>query len=71
MNRIKAPCHCCGAQVEMYRDQISGPDHYRCGNCFELYGETEMDSLRDLHDELTKIEEMKHAAIAAHGFGRR
>ncbi len=71
MNRLQAPCVCCNQLVELYRDGLSGPQHYRCGNCFELYSEEQVDALRELHKELKRIEEEKHAAIAAHGFGAR
>ena len=71
MKRLSAPCVCCGVEVELYRDHISGPNHYRCGNCFELYNEEQIAPLRDLADELKELEDKRHALIAAHGFGSR
>lgn len=71
MQRIQAPCSCCGEQVELFRDHISGSDHYRCGNCFELFDLDQVDDLRKLHDSLKKLEEERHAIFAAHGFSRR
>ena len=71
MKRLNCVCACCGEQVELYRDQVSGPQHYRCGNCFEIYDEDQLVPLRDLADKLKEHEEKRHALIAAHGFGRR
>lgn len=70
MNRIQAPCSCCNQQVELFRDQISGSDHYRCGNCFELFELDDVERLLKLNDDLKQLEEKRHALFAAHGFDR-
>jgi len=71
MQRLKTSCHCCGQLVELMRDHISGPDHYRCGNCFEIIDLDELDQLAALNQSLNHIEEERNALLTAHRQRRR
>ena len=66
MQRLKAQCHCCGQEVELYRDQISGPEHYRCGNCFEIFNLEDLEGLREMNVELEKLEEKRNAVLTTY-----
>ncbi len=70
MNRLIAVCTCCGLQVELLRDHISGPNHYRCGNCFEVYDPDEISQLAEVADQLKKLEEQRHAVFAENRLSR-
>lgn len=66
MNRLKSQCHCCGQLVELLRDHISGPDHYRCSNCFEIVDLDELDSLAELNDKLTALDQERQELLDNH-----
>ncbi len=70
MNRLIGVCSCCNVQVELLRDHISGPNHYRCGNCFEVYDPYEISQLAAVSDELKKLEEQRHAIFAKNRLDR-
>lgn len=55
MKRLKMRCTCCREDVELYRDTLSGPDHYRCGNCFEII---ELDSLEKIAEQNRELERL-------------
>ena len=65
MRRLKMRCLCCGCDVELYRDSISGPDHYRCGNCFELVELDKLDDIAAKNKDLNRLEEQRNAILAA------
>lgn len=64
MHRMIMTCPCCSQVVELYRDGLSGPDKYRCGNCFEIIDQEDLDDVRALQDELARIEEQRKDAYA-------
>ncbi len=71
MNRLTAPCPCCEQMVEWIRDHISGPDHYRCSNCFEIVSPEDVDDLKLVSTKLKQLEEQKHAILTENRLGRR
>lgn len=66
MNRLKTSCHCCGKEVELMRDHISGPNHYRCGNCFEIIDLEDLDNLAALNDALNALDDKRQELLNAH-----
>lgn len=56
MKRLKMKCLCCGQEAELYRDHISGPDHYRCGNCFEVIDFDDLDDIAAKNRELEALD---------------
>lgn len=71
MNRLKMQCICCSQEVELYRDHISGSDHYRCGNCFEVVDLDDLGQIDELNIQLKQLEEKRHALLAAHRLSSR
>lgn len=70
MNRLIAPCPACECEVEWLRDHIAGPEHYRCGNCFEVIDLDRIDDLKALSDQLKKLEDQRHAILTANRLNR-
>ena len=66
MNRMTGICLCCGHSVEWLRDSISGPNHYRCGNCFEIVELDELEAAQQAATEIHQLEEQKNAILTAH-----
>lgn len=66
MNRLTGICLCCGQQVEWMRDGISGPNNYRCGNCFEILELDELAAAQETAQKIHELEEQRNAILTAH-----
>lgn len=70
MNHLKMQCLCCNCESELIRDHISGPNHFRCGNCFDLVDVKDIPRIEKINAELKILEEKRHAILATHGLNR-